>query len=120
MDHYTFTIRAPSDDTSAATYNVDVGDIRKGQYRAFFKMLGIADPGYLSVRWPGVTNYANSRGDGKVIAACFGSYDTDNYHGVLYLSNPQSQIQMSWYGEDDVLLSTQVKPIVSVELQRIS
>jgi hypothetical protein len=120
MDHYVFTLRAPANDTSAAAYTVDVCDIRKGQYRAVFKMLGMSDPGYLSVRWAGVTNYSNSRGDGKVIASCFGSYDTDNYHGVLYITDPQSQIQMSWYGEDDVLLSTQVKPIVSVELQRIS
>jgi hypothetical protein len=118
MDNYALTLRAPADDTSANSYAVFIGDIKRGQYKAVFKMLGMIDAGYLSVRWQGLTNYANSRQDGKVIACTFGSYDYV-YTGTLYVTDPESQITLSWYAEDDSALAA-VKPIVSVELVKLN
>jgi hypothetical protein len=118
MDNYALTLRAPANDTSANSCTVYVGDIKRGQYRAVFKMLGMVDAGYLSVRWQGLTNYATSRQDGKVIACTFGSYDYV-YTGTWYVTDPDSQITLSWYAEDDSPIGA-VKPIVSVELVKLN
>jgi hypothetical protein len=119
MDNYAFTIRAPADQPTAGTFTASVGDIKPGCYRAVFKMLGSDPAGYVAVRWGGVVNYSSSRGDGSVIACVFGSYDSDLYHGTLYLSNPEPQLHVSIHTEDDALETVNVKPIISVDLQRL-
>jgi hypothetical protein len=119
MDNYAFTIRAPAGDPTAGSSTVSVGDIKPGCYRAVFKMLGSDPPGYLAVKWGGVVNYSSSRGDGSVIACVFGSYDSDLYHGTLYLSNPEPRLQVTIHKEDDSLETVNVKPIISVDLQRL-
>jgi hypothetical protein len=119
MDNYSFSIRAPVDEPTAGTFTASVGDIKPGCYRAVFKMLGSDPQGYLAVKWGGVVNYSSSRGDGSVIACVFGSYDSDMYTGTLYLSNPESQLQVSFHKDDDALETTNLKPIVSVDLQRL-
>jgi hypothetical protein len=104
MDNYTFTIRAPVDELDASTYTAFIGHIKPGPYKAVFKMLGLSTAGYLSVRWGGTTNYSNNRSDGRVVACAFGSYDSDLCTGVLYLTPPEPQLTVSFYGEDDVAL----------------
>jgi hypothetical protein len=80
-------------------------DIKPGPYKAVFKMLGLSTAGYLSVRWGGTTDYSNSRSDGRVVACAFGSYDSDLCTGVLYLTPPEPQLTVSFYGEDDAALT---------------
>jgi hypothetical protein len=119
MDNYSFSIRAPIGDPTAGSFTVSVGDIKPGCYRAVFKTLGSDPPGYVRVQWGGVVNYSSSRGDGTVIACVYGSYDSDLYHGTLYLSNPEPQLQVSFHKDDDSLETTNLKPIISVDLQRL-
>jgi hypothetical protein len=118
--NYTLALRPPSPASTQGSYSVDIGTIGKGCYRATFRMTGLDRPGYLAVNWSGITNHVDTNSDSRAIACCFTDYDSDIYTGVLYLTDPGSQINISFWSTADTLLSTQVKPIVTVQLERLA
>ena len=119
MEHYAITLRPPVDSLTASTFPSSLIDIKPGCYRAVFTMLGGTAAGFIDVHWPGVTNSCDSRGDGSTIGCVYGSYDSDCYRGVLYLTNPEPFVQITYHKEDGTEDKTSIKQTVCVDLQRL-
>jgi hypothetical protein len=120
MDHYSFTLRPPPSDTTAASFTSTFPTIKHGCYRAVFSMLGSdLAPGYIAVQWAGLVNNHDSREDGTVIACIFGDSSIQCFKGTLYLANPDAHVQITFFNQDGSKQTTTEKQTVSIDLQRL-
>jgi hypothetical protein len=118
-DTHELYISTTAQTSTKGSYNVNVDTISRGYYKATFKMTGLDTAGYLAINWSGITNHVDSNSDSRVIACVFTDDNRYVYTGVLYVTDPGSQLNLSFWSTTDILMSTQVKPIVSVHLERL-